>query len=106
MIQNVAANRERAHRDFPKDILMPLSKNNKYCGQAIFSLPKESEEYVGHLFGTTWKVPLAAFTGSNGYRRLTCLLSSPFSNNVPKLRPSRKNSRSSRSKDSPRFTEA
>ena len=87
MIQNVAANRERTHRDFPKHIIQPLSRQQQYCGASIFSLPHNRVEYVTHLFGTTWKTPLASFTGSNGYRRLTCLLSAPFSRtSLPKLR--------------------
>ena len=93
MIQNVAANRERTHRDFPKHVIEPLSTKNNYCGSSIFSLPNERIQYVSHLFGKTWKVPLASFTGTNGYRRLTCLLSSPFSNNVPRLRPQEERTR-------------
>ena len=104
MIQNVAPNRDRTRRDFPQVVIQPVSTNNVYCGQPIFSLPSREIEYVTHLYGTTWKVPLAAFTGSNGYRRLTCLLSSPFnSGNIPKLRVSNRDDDHVRKM---RFTEA
>jgi hypothetical protein len=86
MIQNVAPNRDRTKRDLPYSFIEPISRNHSYCGQHIFSVPNQKIKYVSHLFGTTWKMPLASFTGSNGYRRFTCLLSAPFSNNVPKLR--------------------
>lgn len=87
MIQNVAANRDRTHRDVPYSMLQPLSTKHGYCGSNIFAIPHQSIPYVSHLFGTTWKIPLASFTGSNGYRRFTCFFSSLFGRqNVPNLR--------------------
>lgn len=74
MIQNTAPNRDRAHRDFPAKLIEPLRRRQNYCGSNSFSLPRDYEAYASHLFGSTWKTPIASFTGSNGYRRLTCVL--------------------------------
>jgi hypothetical protein len=78
MVQNTAPNRDRAHRDFPAALLEPLQRRQRFCGSDAFALPRDDEAYAAHVFGTTWKMPIASFTGSNGYRRLTCLLSSSW----------------------------
>ena len=74
MVQNTAPNRDRAHRDFPANLLEPLRPRQSYCGTTSFSLPNDYEAYASHLFGSTWRTPVASFTGSNGYRRITCVL--------------------------------
>ena len=76
MVQNTAPNRDRAHRDFPAALLEPLQMRQRFCGSNAFALPRDDIAYVMHVFGSTWKTPIASFTGSNGYRRLSCLLSS------------------------------
>lgn len=74
MMQNVAPVRDLARRDIPVALLRPLRRAN-YCKGDMFWLPKEAENYMEHLYGTTWTTPMSVVTSSNGYRRFTCLLS-------------------------------
>eukprot|EP00946_MAST-07B_sp_MAST-7B-sp1_P004457 g4457.t1 len=78
MIQNIAPNRDHARRDFPANLLEPLQRHSMFCGSDAFALPRDDQAYAAHVFGSTWRTPIASFTGSNGYRRLTCLLSSKW----------------------------